>query len=153
MSTTALPSQTLLTCTAATTSFTVDVPITSDALDELDEKFTVTASGALAPEGPVSHSVTTTIVDDDPIAASSRSRSSSRATPARSAVELAVTLSSAAAQATTIAFSTEDLTADAGSDYTATSGNVVIPAGQQTRTISVPVDRRHGRREARRGSS
>ena len=34
-------------------------------VDELDEKFTVSASGALVPEGPVSDSVTTTIIDDD----------------------------------------------------------------------------------------
>ena len=133
------PTQTLLTCSIATTSFTVDVPIVNDALDEVNEKFTVSASGALAPEGSVSDSVTTTITDDDPIASIVPVAFVLEGDSGTGAVELAVTLSSVAAQATTIAFSTEDLTAVAGSDYTETSGNVVIPAGQQMATISVPI--------------
>jgi hypothetical protein len=133
------PSQPLVTCSIATTSFTIDVPITNDTADELNEKFTVSASGVLVAEGSVSDSVTTTITDDDPLASIVPVAFVVEGNSGTSAVELAVTLSSVAAQATTIAFETEDLTAVAGSDYTATSGNVVIPAGQQARTISVPI--------------
>jgi hypothetical protein len=133
------PSQTLLTCSIATTSFTIDVPIVNDTADEVNEKFTVTASGALVAEGSVSDSVTTTITDDDPIASIVPVAFAVEGNSGTTAVELAVTLSSVAAQTTTIAFSTEDLTAVAGSDYTDTSGNVVIPAGQQTGSISVPI--------------
>jgi hypothetical protein len=133
------PSQTLLTCSIATTSFSIDVPIVNDPLDELNEKFTVNASGALVAEGSVSDGVTTTIVDDDPIASIAPVAFVVEGNSGTAVVELAVTLSSVAAQATTIAFSTEDMTALAGSDYTESSGNVVIPAGQQTRAISVPI--------------
>ena len=133
------PSQTLLTCSIATTSFVVDVPIVNDALDEQNEKFTVNASGVLVAEGPVSQSVATTITDDDPIASIAPVAFILEGDSGTAAVDLAVTLSSAAAQVTTIAFSTDDLTATAGQDYTSTSGNVVFQPGETTKTISVPV--------------
>jgi len=50
-----------------------------------------------------------------------------------------VTLASAPVQATTIGFSTQDFSAVAGSDYTSTSGNLVIPVGQTSGTISIPI--------------
>ena len=133
------PSQTLLACSIATTSFTVDVPIVNDTADELNEKFTINASGVLVPEGPVSQSVTTTITDDDPIASITPVAFIIEGDSGTAAVDLTVTLSSAAAQVTTIAFATDDLTAIAGEDYTSTSGNVVFQPGELTKTISVPV--------------
>jgi hypothetical protein len=44
----------------------------------------------------------------------------------------------------TVQYSTADITAAAGSDYTATSGSVIIPAGQASKTFTVAVkgDRR-----------
>jgi hypothetical protein len=50
-----------------------------------------------------------------------------------------VRLSANAVQQATVAFQTANGTATAGSDYTATSGTVTFPAGQATRTVSVPV--------------
>jgi FG-GAP-like repeat/Calx-beta domain/MBG domain (YGX type) len=41
--------------------------------------------------------------------------------------------------AVTVAYTTSDGTAKAGTDYTATSSNVTIPAGKTTATIAVPV--------------
>jgi hypothetical protein len=133
------PSQTLLTCSIATTSFTVDVPITNDTLDEQNKKFTVTVGGALAPEGSVSKSVTTTIADDDPIASIAPVAFILEGDSGTSTVDLNVTLSSPAALVTTIAFSTDDLTATAGPDYMSTTGNVVFQPGEQSKTVSVPV--------------
>ena len=133
------PSQPLLACTAVTTSFTVDVPITNDTLDEASEKFTVSASGALVPEGAVSQSVTTTIIDDDPVASIDAVVLVTEGDSGTSAADLTVTLASAAIQATTIGYSTEDFSATSGSDYTATSGDLVIPIGQTTGTISIPI--------------
>lgn len=133
------PSQTPLVCAPGATSFTVDVPITNDTLDEGDEKFTITASGVLAPQGPASQSVTTTIVDDDPIASIAPVAFIVEGDSGSAVVDLVVTLSSAAVQATTISFSTDDFTATAGQDYTSTSGDVVFQPGELTKTISVPV--------------
>ncbi|GAB3776363.1 hypothetical protein FB382_000044 [Nocardioides ginsengisegetis] len=50
-----------------------------------------------------------------------------------------VTLDSTSGKDVTVTYGTADGTAKAGKDYTATSGEVTIPAGQKTATISVPV--------------
>src|SRR5262249_54582089 len=39
----------------------------------------------------------------------------------------------------TVHYATADITATAGSDYTAASGDVTIPAGQTSATVTVPV--------------
>jgi hypothetical protein len=133
------PTQTLLVCSIATTEFTFDVPIVSDTADEANERFTVTASGTLVAEGPVSQGVTTTITDDDPIATITPLVRVTEGDSGTSVAELTVTLASAAAQATTIAFATEAASASPGSDFSATSGNLVIGVGQTTGTISIPI--------------
>jgi hypothetical protein len=50
-----------------------------------------------------------------------------------------LTLSHASAVAVTVHYATADITALAGSDYTATSGEVIIPAGQTSATVTVAV--------------
>ncbi|HUQ87740.1 MAG TPA: Calx-beta domain-containing protein, partial [Vicinamibacterales bacterium] len=50
-----------------------------------------------------------------------------------------VTLSAASASAVTVTYSTADVTATAGSDYSAASGTLTFPAGATLRTISVPI--------------
>ena len=136
------PSPALVTCLPGTTGTVqpVTVPITNDTLDEGDERFTVNVNGVLVgPLAPVALSTTTTIIDDDPIASITPVAFIVEGDTGTAVVDLTVTLSSAAAQVTTIAFSTDDLTASAGSDYTSTSGNVVFQPGELTKTISVPV--------------
>ena len=59
-------------------------------------------------------------------------------------MEFTVTLSEIADHDVTFDYATQDGTAEAGSDYTATSGSGVIPAGQTTATIWVPI---HGDRD------
>ena len=53
--------------------------------------------------------------------------------------EFPVTLSAATTVPVTVSYATGDGTATAGSDYTATSGTLTIPAGQTTGTITVAV--------------
>ena len=137
------PSAAAFTCPPAGAS-TITVPITNDTVDETDEKFTVTITGVLTslgvpPVTNVSTSVTTTITDDDPIASIAPLAFIQEGNSGTSAATLVVTLASAAAQATTIGFSTDDFTATKGSDYTETSGNLVIAVGQTTGTISIPI--------------
>src|SRR5262249_22917646 len=50
-----------------------------------------------------------------------------------------VTLSHASNVDVTVHYATADITAAAGSDYTATTGTVIIPAGQTSATVTVAV--------------
>ena len=52
---------------------------------------------------------------------------------------LTVTLDKASGKTTTVGFSTSAGTATAGSDYTAASGTIPIPAGQTTGMVTVNV--------------
>ena len=54
-------------------------------------------------------------------------------------LDFAVTLNRAAAHAVSVDYATEDDTATAGSDYTATSGTLTFAAGETAKTVSVPV--------------
>ena len=121
----------------------VQVPITDDALDEPGEKFTVTIAGTLAstsltePTRDVNASFTTTITDNDvPEATIAPLVFVAEGTPT---VEALVTLSQTPVEPATVTFATEDSSALAGSDYTTTSGELTIPAGQTTGTITVPI--------------
>jgi hypothetical protein len=133
------PTTTTIPCPAAG-PVTFDVPITGDTTDELNEAFTVTVSGALVPQGQFSQAVTTAILDDDvPVASVAGLVQILEGDAGASNAQLAVTLSQAAVEPATISYSTEPSSALAGSDFTATSGQLVIPAGAQAGTISIPV--------------
>ncbi|WP_428097254.1 Calx-beta domain-containing protein [Candidatus Rariloculus sp.] len=54
-------------------------------------------------------------------------------------LEFAVTLERAAAGAVTVDYATSDGSAQAGDDYTATSGTLTFRAGETDKTVSVPV--------------
>lgn len=134
------PSQTSLTCTLATTEFTFDVPIANDTLDEPNEQFTVTVSGSLAAEGEVTKSVTTAITDDDvPSARIIELVPVIEADSGAVDALLTVTLDQTPIEDATLGYTTEKASAEPGQDYTERSGSLVIPAGQTTGTIAVPI--------------
>jgi hypothetical protein len=83
-------------------------------------------------------SFTTTIVDNDVPEASIVDivRVLEGESPA---AQLTVTLSQVPVEQATINYATDESSALAGSDFTAASGRLVIPAGQQSGTISVPI--------------
>ena len=54
-------------------------------------------------------------------------------------VAFEVSLSSAAAETVTVDYATADGTAEAGADYTASSGTLTFAAGETSKTVSVPV--------------
>ena len=54
-------------------------------------------------------------------------------------LDFAVTLNRAADHAVSVDYATEDGTAAAGADYTATSGTLVFTAGETAKTVSVPL--------------
>jgi hypothetical protein len=158
------PTQIALVCSVATTQFTFDVPIVNDSLDETDERFTVTVTGALVAEGPVSQSVATTIIDEDPTAPIPPippvppifdDDGGGAALPTLSlpkTVEVnendgkarfPMTLSKAATGRTEVSWRTVNWTANTA-DYERANGKVIFQAGQRTKTISVDLknDRR-----------
>jgi hypothetical protein len=56
------------------------------------------------------------------------------------ATSYTVTLSAPSDQPVTVAYATGNGTATAGGDYQAASGTLIIPAGQTTGTVTVPVN-------------
>ena len=123
-----------IACVALTPStHPVSVPIVNDGTDEGNENFSVTANTVPA------QTVATTIVDDDPVASIDPAISVTEGDSGTSVANLTVTLASAAAQATTIAYATDRSSAQPGTDFARTSGNLVIPLGETTGTISVPI--------------
>ena len=135
----ALP--TAFTCPPAGAS-TVEVPILDDMADEVGENFTVRVNGVLLAgllPVPVDQTVQTTIIDDDPVARIAPVVLVSEADAGTTDALIAVTLASPPVQTTTIKYETQDVSAIAGSDYMATSGDLVFNAGQTSKTISVPI--------------
>ena len=89
---------------------------------------------------------TGTITDDDqPVSASIGDISLSEGTGGTTAATFPVTLSAVSGRAITIAYATADGSARQPSDYTSTTGTLVIPAGAAERD-----DHRAGRRRQRR---
>ncbi|MFT3736278.1 MAG: Calx-beta domain-containing protein [Rhodocyclaceae bacterium] len=130
----------VITVPAGVTSFTVNVPTTSDTIDEPNETYTLTVGAA---------SGTGTITDDD-AAPTIASVSSNSATEASNIVHT-VTLSNASSVATTYNLSLADVTATGGgTDYTSAltnasfsngvtiaGGVITVPAGVTSFTVTV----------------
>jgi hypothetical protein len=129
------PLTTTIPCTAIVTSGNVDVPILEDTLDEPGEKFTLTATRDLAGD---SAAFTATITDNDVPEATISPFVAVLEGENPNAV-MTVTLSQVPVEPATVSYATQAFSALAGSDFTAASGEVTIPAGQQTGTISVPI--------------
>ena len=156
-----------LTFAPGETSKTVGVAVKEDTLDEADEKFTVTLSGATnasladgTGEG--------TIADDDPepsLSIGDRSLAEQNGNAG-----FAVTLSAASGKTVTVAYATADDTAKQPGDYTAASGTLTFAPGETGKTVNVPIKQdaldepdegytvtlsraveRHARRRHRRG--
>ena len=118
---------------------TINVPVLGDQLNEADENYTVSLSGATNatvadPTGAG------TITNDDPLP--SISIGDVTLAEGHSGTQNAVfsiTLSPVSGRPVTVAYATANGTASAGSDYTAVSGIATIPAGSTAATVSVAV--------------
>ena len=125
-----------LTVPAGETVGTIVVPIVDDVLDEADEAFMLTLSGGVEEVGPVDP-VTAIIADDD----EPPRLAVGDATAAEDAgsVTFEVALGAVSGQDVSVDYATVDGTAEAGVDYEATSGTLIIPAGETVGTIVVPI--------------
>ena len=125
-----------LTIAANTTSGTISVPITDDAVSESQEVFKLVLSN------PANATIADglgvgTITDNDVLPTLSIADAS--ADEDAGSIDFTVTLSATSTQAVTVDYATADSTAQAGSDYTSTSGTLTIAANTAGGTISVPI--------------
>ena len=129
-----------LTLDAGSMTGTISVPVLEDTIDELDETFSVTLSTAVNATISDAEGLGT-ITDNDEPPAESPGISIDDVTVDEDAenARFTVTLSDTFDQAVSVAYSTGDGTAEAGSDYTATTGTLTVDTGSLTGTISIPV--------------
>lgn len=119
------------------TTGTITVPVTADAVDEDAEDVTLTL-GTPSNATPGTSTATGTIADDDTatitLSGAAILEGGAGTTTTTNAI---VNLSTTSAKAVSVTYATADGTATAGSDYTAASGTATVPAG--ARTVAIPV--------------
>ena len=131
-------SQVAVTIPAGATTATVAVPILADDVYEADESFFVDLSDATVADLGSDMRAVITIVDDDSPPALSVADAQPVAESAGPLV-FTVTRTGSTSLPATFSWSTADVTAEAGSDFTAASGTVTIPAASSSRQLSVHV--------------
>ena len=119
------------------TSVLVRAPVVDDAIDELDETFSLSATTTAGTTVNPSASGTATIVDND--AAPTLSINDVTVNEAAGTATFTVSLSAPSGLAVTVDFATADGTATAGADYSASSGSLSFAPGVTSQTITVPI--------------
>ena len=131
-------SRVAVTVPAGDTTATVSVPILADDVYEADEFFFVDLSDPTVAELSSDTRAVITIVDDDApptLSVGGAQPVSESAGP----LVFTVTRTGSTSLPATFSWSTADVTAEAGSDYTAASGTVTIAAASSTAPLSVTV--------------
>ena len=126
--------------TGDTGNKTFVVPVKEDTLDEFDETFTSTISGASGATISTA-TVTSTITDDDaPVTIATVSDATvTEGNSGTVAATITVTLSAASGKPVTVPYATAPGTATEGSDYEAKSGTYSFAAGETTKAVSFNV--------------
>jgi hypothetical protein len=125
-----------LTFAAGQTSKTVSVTVTGDLTPEAIETLTLNLSNATG-AAIVDGVGVGTIYDNDGVSISDVSITEGNSGVTNAAVT--IRLSAASSSPVTVSYATQDGTATAGLDYTATSGTVTFAAGETVKTILVPI--------------
>jgi len=130
-----------ITFVAGETRKTVTIPIVGDSLYENDETLTVRLE---APQNATldasASTATLTVKNDDAMPSLAvANRQVSEGNDTATALNLTLTLSAASALLTTVDYATANGTALAGSDYTATRGQIEFAPGETRKTLSIPV--------------
>ncbi|HEX7184807.1 MAG TPA: Calx-beta domain-containing protein [Thermoanaerobaculia bacterium] len=133
------PASGVLTFAPGETSKTLAVPVLDDLLDELDETFPVALSAPAAARLADAEGAVTIRDNDAPPQVSIGDASVTEGDDGTVIAAFAVTLSAPSGLDVTVPYATTDGTAQAGSDYQATSGALLFPAGTTARTVSVEV--------------
>lgn len=125
-----------LTFTPGITQLTISVPITDDTLFEAAETLLINLTNAVSLTIG-DNQASGTINNDDPLPQISLSDTS--ALESAGTLAFTISLNTASGLPVTVAYSTTNGTATAGSDYTAASGSWVIPAGAVSSTLSIAI--------------
>ena len=138
---TALTAGTLTFAPGGTTTQTIDVTVTGDALDEADETVAVTLSGPVNATLGLAAGTGTVTDDDAPPTVSIDSPSVAEGTGAPGGtLTFTVSLSAASGKRVTVGYARTGGTTTAGADYTAlAAGTLTFAAGTTTQTIDVTV--------------
>ncbi|HEY0735113.1 MAG TPA: Calx-beta domain-containing protein [Herpetosiphonaceae bacterium] len=128
-----------LTFAPGETAKTFTVQIENDAVDEANEVINLSLSDPLHATLGLSSTATITIQDDDivPSVAFDLAKITIHENVGQANVE--VELTSASNNPITVDYTTNNGTASAGSDYTATSGMLIFDPGETRKTFSVPI--------------
>lgn len=129
----------VVTFPPGSTQRSVGVTVTGDAIDELDETFTLNLATPVN-AGIADGQGVATIDDDDGPGVSVSDVVVTEGNAGTSTSTFTATLSAPSVQQVTVAYATSDGTATAGSDYVATSGTLTFPAGMTSRTFGVTVN-------------
>ena len=130
---------TLSFAAGSTAARTIEVTVLDDALDEPDEQFSLTLSGASVPlAGGGATLVLTGAIEDDE-APPRLSITDGSLSEGDGIMLFPVSLDAASGQAVTVQFATADATATAGADYTGVTGTLTVDTGDTARTIAVQV--------------
>jgi len=121
------------------TSATIDLVLIDDALDEEDETINLTLSNPVNATIGAAGSAVFTIDDNDPKPTVQFAAATIAIGEAGGSATAAVQLSAPSGLPVTVKYDTSDGTATAGSDYTATNGDLTFAPGETSKTISVPV--------------
>ena len=124
------------TIPAGQTTVTIDIPISEDLLDELDETLNVDLSNPVNSTLTDSQAVVT-ITDNDPTP--ELTISDVTVNEGDGTATVTVTLDTASGLDTSVDFSSNDGSAGAPDDYSTVAGTLSIPAGQTSATITVPI--------------
>jgi chitinase len=127
---------------AGETRQTINIPVVGDTFFEANETFLLKLSDPLNAtlSATASQSTVTIINDDTAPVLSIADLAVLEGNAGVNSVPLTVTLSAAASQTITVTYATADGTAQAGSDYTATTGTLSFAPGQTSQQITVPVN-------------
>ncbi len=121
------------------TSQTIQVPINDDTTYEGNEDFTVSLSNPMMATLGTPSTATVTIIDDDALPLVQFSASNYDVNEGAGTVTITVTKTGNSTLPTTVNYATSDGSANAGSDYTTTSGTLTFTPGDTAKTFTVPI--------------
>ncbi len=118
----------------------VQIPIISDKVFEADENFSVHLDNLSLDSVELDNTdANVTILNDDKPSLSFAAVKITEGQKGKANAEISVTLSSVISQAVKVHYQTVDGTALKAKDYTATTGDLIIPANTKTAKISIPI--------------